>query len=113
MRIVPHSYPWCNLEGVKTATVEKEQGSAKQTLHKQKYSAQPASLLLNPRGRKSSQSMEHFHNSVHISDAAVMQGKNSFIAFQEESKDSPSLNKTGKESIPRNNIVLSEFSIFF
>lgn len=50
MRREPHSYPWCNLEGVKTPTVGKEQGSAKQTLYKQKYSARPASLLLNPGG---------------------------------------------------------------
>lgn len=39
MRIVPHSYPWCNLEGVKTATVEKEKGSAKQRLQKPKILA--------------------------------------------------------------------------
>lgn len=37
--------------------------------------------------------MEHFHNSVDISDAAVTQGKNSLIAFQEESKDNAAPNK--------------------
>lgn len=55
--------------------------------------------------------MEHFHNSVHISDAAVTQCKNWFNAFQEESRMSPSLNKTGRKSIQPNNIVLSESSI--
>lgn len=91
MRAVPHSYPWYNL-GIKTATVEKQQGSADQTLHKEKYSVQPASLILNPKGRKSSQSMERFHNSVHISDAAVMHSKNCLSAFLEESNDSSSPN---------------------
>lgn len=38
MRREPHSYPWCNLEGMNTATVRKEQGSAKQALDKQKCS---------------------------------------------------------------------------
>lgn len=32
MRREPHSYPWCNLEGVKTATVGKEWASAEYTL---------------------------------------------------------------------------------
>lgn len=86
MRREPHSYPWCNLEGVKTPTVGKE-GSAKQTLYKQKYSARPAPLLLNLGRAKSSQSIEHFQNCVDKSDGAVTQGKNSIIAFQEESKN--------------------------
>lgn len=72
MRREPHSYPWCNLEGVKRATVGKEQGSAKQTL-KNKNSQHDLFLhyQIQEEGKGGSQSMEHFHNSADISDAAV------------------------------------------
>ncbi len=83
MRGEPHSYPWCNLEGVKTATVGKEQGSAK---HLTTKNTQCDLLLcyLNPKEAKSSQSMEHFHNNAYKSHAVVMTSEIGFISFQEE-----------------------------
>lgn len=84
----PHSHPWCNWKGVKRATVGMEQGRAEHTLGRQKHSAQPAFLLLNPRagGGGVSQSMEHFHNSVYISGAAVIQQDKSVVFLFRETK---------------------------
>lgn len=89
MRGEPHSYPWCNLEGVKTATVGKEQGSAKHSTNKNTHS--DLFLLLNPKGGEEFTICGAFsHNSVYISHAAVIQGKVGLISFQEESKENPS-----------------------
>lgn len=86
MKREPHRHPWCNWKGVKRATVGMEQGRAEHKLDRQKHSAQPAFLLLNPGGggARQQQSMEHFHNSVYISGAAVIQGEISCISFRRD-----------------------------
>lgn len=93
MRREPHSYPWCNLEGVKTATVGEEKGSTKQTLYKQIHSAQPVSLLLNPEGREQFAIYGAIPQQCLYMWCCCNTWKISVISFQEESENNPSLTK--------------------
>lgn len=93
MRREPHSYPWCNLEGVKTATVGEEKGSAKQTLYKQIHSAQPVSLLLNPEGREKCAIYGAIPQQCLNMWCCCNTWEISVISFQEESENNPSLTK--------------------
>ena len=93
MRREPHSYPWCNLEGVKTATVGEEKGSAKQTHYKQTHSAQPVSLLLNPEGREEFAIYGAIPQQCLYMWCCCNTWEISVLPFQEESEDIPSLTK--------------------
>lgn len=74
------------------ATVGKEHWSAKQTLGTKISSFACFPIIKSKMGGKV-QFVEHFYNSAEIRDAAVTQGKNSFIAFLPERTDKSSLNR--------------------